>query len=65
MGAVEEVVQVGVERRGVRPLEHVVALGLVPIQGLLRTVRAVGRVGRAAKIRVVATAVMNKLRVTL
>lgn len=50
-----EVVQVVVERRGVRPLEHVVALLLVPIQGLLRAVRAVGRVGWVAKIRIVTT----------
>ena len=40
LSAIEEAVQVGVERRGVRTLEHVVALGLIPIKGPLQTVHA-------------------------
>jgi len=44
--AVFKIVLVRVERRVVRILEHVVALGLVPIQWLLRTPCAIGRVVR-------------------
>lgn len=55
--AVLEVIQIGVKWWRVRPLEHVVALGLEPVERLLGTVRAVPRGGvRLAVGRVGTTA---------
>jgi hypothetical protein len=55
LGAVAEVVQILVVRRGVRALIHVVSLSLKPIKGLFGTVRAIAGISRAVEKYVYAT----------